>query len=349
MVAMFIGAIGVLDRTDMDHFASIFLQYQKRGKAEDEEKRRLDRELEPWTGPNGPGKKRVNVGPGHFSVRIVGVFDTVGSVGMPEELTLRSEKLKSIFGFPDKHLGHHVERAYQALALNETRADFNCAKFEQTPAGEERGQVLRQCWFAGSHCDIGGGFKEHDLSDLSLNWMIANVEDAISFDYEYVTSLPQPEAPWGTLPPHNPLTGIYQLAKVAQRDPPTEIDDVTHEVYHSSLLQQPQLTPPGLRKILVSKPHLVDELLPWELKAQALWDDQMKLTASTQALHPVERSETTEGSEFKNSILGTIRHFRNGGNTEDEKMSHVEYVNSWLANLSKSGSGVGAYIRELVG
>lgn len=43
---------------------------------------------------------------------------------MPEELTLRSEKLKSIFGFPDKHLGHHVERAYQALALNETRADF---------------------------------------------------------------------------------------------------------------------------------------------------------------------------------------------------------------------------------
>lgn len=72
----------------MDHFASIFLQYQKRGKAEDEgglslcmrriatgdnnpwvEKQRLDRELEPWTGPNGPGKKRVNVGPGHFSVR----------------------------------------------------------------------------------------------------------------------------------------------------------------------------------------------------------------------------------------------------------------------------------------
>ena len=35
---------------------------------------------------------------------------------MPEELCLSSEKLKNIFGFPDKHLGHHVERAYQALA-----------------------------------------------------------------------------------------------------------------------------------------------------------------------------------------------------------------------------------------
>ena len=31
------GAIGVLDKTQMDHFASIFLAYQKRGKAEDEE------------------------------------------------------------------------------------------------------------------------------------------------------------------------------------------------------------------------------------------------------------------------------------------------------------------------
>lgn len=101
---------------------------------------------------------------------------------------------------------------------------------------------------------------------------------------------------------------------------------MTHEVYHSSLLQQPHLTPPGLRKLLVSKPHLVDELLPWELKAKALWDDQRKLTASNQALHPVERSETTEGSELKDSIIETIRRFRNGGNTKDEKVSHDERV-----------------------
>ena len=29
------GAIGVLDRTDMDHFATIFVAYQKRGKSND--------------------------------------------------------------------------------------------------------------------------------------------------------------------------------------------------------------------------------------------------------------------------------------------------------------------------
>lgn len=56
--------------------------------------------------------------------RCIGVFDTVGSFGLPEELTLRSPEVRTIFGFPDKILGEHVERAYQALALNETRADF---------------------------------------------------------------------------------------------------------------------------------------------------------------------------------------------------------------------------------
>lgn len=56
--------------------------------------------------------------------RVLGVFDTVGSVGMPEELTLHDDKMKTLFGFPDRLLGHHVERAYQALALNEHRADF---------------------------------------------------------------------------------------------------------------------------------------------------------------------------------------------------------------------------------
>ena len=57
-------------------------------------------------------------------IRCVGVFDTVGSLGLPEELAFGSKKIKTLFGFPDSVLGDNVERAYQALALNETRADF---------------------------------------------------------------------------------------------------------------------------------------------------------------------------------------------------------------------------------
>ena len=55
--------------------------------------------------------------------RCVGVFDTVGSLGLPDELT-HSKKVVSLLGFPDKLLGEHVQRAYQALALDEHRKDF---------------------------------------------------------------------------------------------------------------------------------------------------------------------------------------------------------------------------------
>ena len=84
------GAIGVLDRTQMDHFADIFLAYQKRGKATDQDGKslpgihagkgggvdylcaeitKLNAQLEPWTGPNGPGKKRADVGLNGFSIK----------------------------------------------------------------------------------------------------------------------------------------------------------------------------------------------------------------------------------------------------------------------------------------
>jgi len=94
-------------------------------------------------------------------IRCVGVFDTVGSLGLPEELAFGSKRIKTLFGFPDSVLGDHIERAYQALALNETRADFvspcrvsrtsgvlmcaqNCNKFHLSKEGRRKKQVLKQ-------------------------------------------------------------------------------------------------------------------------------------------------------------------------------------------------------------
>lgn len=62
----------------------------------------------------------------HFNTylaRCVGVFDTVGSLGLPGELSL-SSTVKTLFGFPDRYLGEHIQRAFQALALDEHRKDF---------------------------------------------------------------------------------------------------------------------------------------------------------------------------------------------------------------------------------
>ena len=100
----------------------------------------LNAKLAPWTKHDSRSKARVDYDNG-FAIkyvlsvrscrdshspyaRCIGVFDTVGSLGLPEELSFGSKKIQTLFGFPDSILGDHVERAYQALALNETRADF---------------------------------------------------------------------------------------------------------------------------------------------------------------------------------------------------------------------------------
>ncbi|KAI0734438.1 hypothetical protein C8Q72DRAFT_880101 [Fomitopsis betulina] len=270
-IASLIGDIGVLDRTDMDHFSDIFVSLQKRAKSTDpEEIQKLEAFLAPWTGPSASGMVRADRGPGGFSVKCVGVWETVGSVGLPEELAIHSEKTTSLLGFRDKKLGPHVERAYHALALNEPRADFDCAKFEQTDAGREKGQILKQCWFAGCHSDVGGGYQQHDLSDLTLTWMAANVGDILALNYEYLMTLPQPVKPWGQLLPHNPLTGVCKFAKTIQRTLPTVTNDITHETVHPSVLEQPH-NPPQLAENTRRNPGLICSLHPIEEELRRRW------------------------------------------------------------------------------
>lgn len=36
---------------------------------------------------------------------------------------------------------------------------------------------MKQVWFCGMHTDVGGGYKEHDLSDIALAWMVLEAKD----------------------------------------------------------------------------------------------------------------------------------------------------------------------------
>ncbi|KAI0335197.1 hypothetical protein GY45DRAFT_1342733 [Cubamyces sp. BRFM 1775] len=353
MVAMFIGAIGVLDRTEMDHFATIFVAYQKRGKTDDpNETKKLDEELAPWTGSSAPGKMRADAGPGGFSIKVVGVFDTVGSVGMPEELTLRSDKIKSLFGFPDRLLGHHIERAYQALALNEHRADFDCARFEQTDIGRQKGQILRQfLWYIyeGSHCDIGGGYEEHDLSDLTLNWMIANIGDALSFDHSYVISLPRPTTRWGTQAPHDSRTGIFALSKEIQRKLPTATDNITYEVVHPSVLHQIHLVP-ELKENIDRNPSLVVPLLPWEERVRTHWEAKatQSPSAKVQAQEHAEEGDSHHHHhhDLMHKAADAVKHLKSSIHGSEGSDVHAKYVQGWVGRVATESS-VGRLVEEL--
>jgi hypothetical protein len=122
----------------------------------------------------------------------------------------------------------------------------------------------------GQHSDIGGGWHDHDLSNLTLIWMLANIEDILSVDLEYIRSLPDPVFPWGKQPPHDSRTGIFALALENTRRLPTKNDAVTHETIHPSVFEQDHMSP-QLRESIQNNPLLVCSLLPLEEEMMRNW------------------------------------------------------------------------------
>ncbi|KZS95997.1 hypothetical protein SISNIDRAFT_451651 [Sistotremastrum niveocremeum HHB9708] len=298
MVAAFVGEIGILDKSQMDHFADIFVAFQKRGKTDDPQvKAECQKILAPFNAGNSKGIVRANAAGRLFSLKCVGVFDTVGALGLPKELTMMTAQ--SIFGFNDTLLGPHIERALHALALNETRADFNCTKFQQTPEGQSKGQILRQCWFAGSHSDIGGGWEYHDLSDVTLSWMAANIDDILSLDLEYLNTLFNPNSPWGAQLPHNPKTGVFTLAETLNRELPKPNDLITHETIHPSVRRQKVMIP-AVEQLLKDHPEIEWKLLPFEEAVEKTWPfiPGRNVPAGQEATDEVE-AQTSEEKTLK--------------------------------------------------
>jgi uncharacterized protein (DUF2235 family) len=102
-------------------------------------------------------------------LKMVGVWDTVGSLGIPGAVFQIPDPL---FGFLDTGLHQDIQNAYQALAVDEKRREFPPTLWT-APAVAVPDQVLEQVWFAGVHCDVGGSYPESDLSNITLSWMLS--------------------------------------------------------------------------------------------------------------------------------------------------------------------------------
>ncbi len=101
-------------------------------------------------------------------IEFIGVWDTVGALGIP----LRSLNwlTASKYEFHDTKLGSHIRHAYQALAIDEKRRQFEPVLWKQRKLAP--GQKVEQRWFIGAHSNVGGGYKDSRLSDITLNWML---------------------------------------------------------------------------------------------------------------------------------------------------------------------------------
>lgn len=105
-------------------------------------------------------------------ITFLGVFDTVGGLGVPFPSVVQRR-----YRFHDVTLGDSVLVARQALALDEGRYRFRPCLWESpADAGPVSPERVRQVWFRGDHSDIGGGHAETALSNTTLRWMVAEAE-----------------------------------------------------------------------------------------------------------------------------------------------------------------------------
>ncbi len=101
----------------------------------------------------------------------VGVWDTVSSVGWVRTPL----KIPYAANNPDIKIGRH------AIAIDEGRAFFRQNLWKPAAPPKPSGPAdLKQVWFAGVHCDIGGGYPpaENGLSMIALRWMLRESKQA---------------------------------------------------------------------------------------------------------------------------------------------------------------------------
>jgi hypothetical protein len=151
------------------------------------------KELEPFVHP------RENL-----RIHCLGLFDTVGAMGVPLQGLWRLNRKK--FEFHDVELSSLVDIALHALAIDEHRRPFEPSlwrrnKFKRTSA------VVEQVWFPGVHADIGGGYLTDDernrasaraLDDLALDWMIKRL-------HSHIEDFPITEPAWLRINPNERL------------------------------------------------------------------------------------------------------------------------------------------------
>jgi hypothetical protein len=147
----------------------------------------------------------------NIQIKACAVWDTVAALG-PRMLNGVPQPATRKLAFVNSTLCSNIELALHALALDEDRRHFRPLlwKFSDRkrkdigsrsqgavvagptfPKGDHKPHrnALRQCWFRGTHSDVGGGHQDNGLASISLAWMIAQLEGLVHFDNDTLADI----------------------------------------------------------------------------------------------------------------------------------------------------------------
>jgi uncharacterized protein (DUF2235 family) len=213
--------------------------------------------------PSGFRKNYSVNGEKETVIHFIGVWDTVGSLGVP----LRGLRwiTKRKHQFHDTELSGSVKHACHALAIDERRSPFKPTLWQYKP---KEGQTVEQVWFPGVHSNVGGGYPDRRLSDISLEWMIGKAKTAgLIFDEKAEAANPLDPNPAGKI--YRSKKGFYAITKgydrpigvsekrVKKQEIKVEGEDPTQSIHPSALERwdnDPRYRPPMLADYL-NLPH----------------------------------------------------------------------------------------------
>lgn len=196
-----------------------------------------------------------------INVKFLGVWDTVGSLGIPDDLgVLDLLDDPHDHTFHDTNLGRNVEVARHAVAIDERRGAFQPTLWTDI----EPGRNVKQIWFPGAHSDVGGGYREKGLSDGALKWMITEAEET---KLRFKPSALDQILPSSKDTLHDPCIGLFALMQTQPRSIPpiTNIKD-----FHDSALSR--YNDPPIDQSPYLKPHRAKGNCSFDIFAREQWN-----------------------------------------------------------------------------
>ena len=223
--------------------------------------------------------RRRNSHKGPVRVKFLGVWDTVGALGVPKLRLPFTER----YAFHKVELQQIVEHARQALALDERRRLFAPAIWPGTVAPH---QTLEQRWFTGSHANVGGGYARDGLPMRPLQWM---VDEAASHGLVFRSRISRLTDAFYASLPRDPLDeiglGIYYLTQGFKRmHREVELGTASRQTVDYTVLERwlwdhTYEVPPSLERALLRKG-------PRQYSRSVRLDDGQIATALGDALVP---------------------------------------------------------------
>lgn len=171
-------------------------------------------------------------------IQFLGVWDTVGSLGIPRGLPF-SEQINGKYEFHDTALSRFVWNARHAVAIDERRETFTPTLWTNLDALNTNAKAdtlsyddrpYQQTWFPGAHGAVGGGESDAGISLAPLLWMLDGATRAgLAFEPHQLADFSAAADPTAPLRASERNVGSIVMGLVGSKDRegPAQMDEVS--------------------------------------------------------------------------------------------------------------------------